>query len=393
MADFTTNIIALMHSYAERNISEDELQHLNNWLAEDEANKEEFAKYLALLKESEALYKVDKLEIEKAWLKISQNIDKPGRSIKNRGSIIWLPYAAAVVVLLIVGYFMADLFKSDVDFNKDYDFAEVSSVGSKKAVLIMDGGRKMKLEHSTEKVISETDGTIINKDSTNSLIYNKNDEKSSRLIYNKIEVPRGGEYMLILADGTKVWLNSESSLKFPVQFTTNIRRVELIGEAYFEINHNPSKPFIIKTRDTEIEVLGTSFNVSSYDDQNYIATTLVEGSIQLRTLGNTKQLQPGHQAIVKRGDNVFQVKKVNTGVYTSWTKGVFQFKNQSLEEITKQLGRWYNVDFFFTENQFRELRFSGAAKREKPIDFALELIEKMADVQFAIEGDHIIVGR
>jgi ferric-dicitrate binding protein FerR (iron transport regulator) len=387
------NIISLIKEYQQGSISEDGIQKLKEWLKEEKTNSDEFAKYLALFKESDAINKLDNIKTERAWLNISKSLSKPEKKVKTLSLQAWLPYAAAVVVLFAVSYFMIEQVRNDYDFGKDYNFAEVSSIGSKKAVLTLENGQQVNLEESTDSLIKETDGTLIQKNAANGLVYNDKSSTKGKVIYNQIAIPRGGEYSLVLADGTKVWLNSESSLRYPVQFVGNKRKVELTGEAYFEVTHNPDKPFVIESYDTEIKVLGTSFNVSSYDDEEYIATTLVEGSVEVSCLGNKELLKPGFQATVKRGDNKFKVERVNTDLYTSWKDGVFRFKNQSLEEICHQLSRWYNVEFFFTDHKYRELRFTGAAKKNKPLDFALGLVEKMADVQFAIKDDRIIVGK
>lgn len=386
-------IIDYINSYHQNTISDEGIQNLKEWLGANPENSVEFANYLALLKESEALSQVNNIDKDKAWSKINASLTKTAKLGELRKLITWLPYAAAIALIFVVSYFMLYQVTSDYDFNKNYNFAEVSSIGSKKAILTLDGGKKMILTEKDTDLFSEKDGTLIEKDSSNSLKYSSNTKGQNRLIYNRVDVPRGGEYSLILADGTKVWLNSESSLKYPVQFVGNKRQVELIGEAYFEVSHNASKPFFVKTGDTEVKVLGTKFNISSYDDTEYVATTLVEGSVQVSSLGNNEFLKPGFQAVVKKGEREFEVKEVDTSLYTSWVNGVFEFKDHSLDDICLQLSRWYDVEFFFTEKQYRELRFTGAAKREKPVDFALNMIEKMANVKFAIKDDKIIVGK
>ncbi|MRT92540.1 FecR family protein [Ancylomarina sp. 16SWW S1-10-2] len=386
-------IINLIAAYHQNTISDEGVQNLREWMDMNPDNSEEFANYLALLKESQAISQINKVDENQAWSKIYSSLSKPAKKNKSRKIQMWLPYAAAVVIVFVVSYFMLYQVTSDYDFNQNYNFAEVSSVGSKKAILTLDGGQTLILEESLTDMFSEKDGTRIEKDSSNTLKYATNINKGSLLIYNRIDIPRGGEYSLILADGTKVWLNSQSTFKYPVQFVGNTRRVELTGEAYFEVAHNANKPFFVKAGDTEVKVLGTKFNISSYTDEEYIATTLVEGSVQVSNLGRNELLKPGYQAVVNRAGGKFHVQEVNTRLYTSWVNGVFEFKNNSLEEICHQLSRWYNVEFFFTEKQYQNLRFTGAAKREKPVGFALDMIEKMANVKFAIKDDKIIVGR
>ena len=362
-------------------------------MAENEKNADEFANYLALLKESGAISSFTQIKTEEAWSRIIGAASKTKKQSKVSKIHLWLPYAAAVALICVIGYLMMDQVEKDYDFDGNYNFAEISSIGSKKAVLILNNGNAMNLDENLDSLIAEVDGTLIKNDASNSLTYNKRKSEQNKLIYNQISIPRGGEYSLTLADGTKVWLNSESTLKYPVQFIGKIRKVELTGEAYFEVAHNRVKPFIVESHGTAVKVLGTKFNVSSYSDEEDITTTLVEGSVHVSRLGNCKLLEPGYQAVVKRGSNQFQINKVNADLYTSWINGVFQFKDQPLEEICHQLSRWYNVEFFFTENQYRELRFAGAAKKDRPLDFTLEMIEKMADVKFAIKGNKIIVGK
>jgi ferric-dicitrate binding protein FerR (iron transport regulator) len=392
MKDSKEYIIELIQAYHKAEISDEGIQHLQEWMKEDVANKHEFAKYLAMMKESNSITDLDQIDANVAWTKIQTAIPKQQKASKTRRLHTWLPYAAAITIIFGVSYFLINQVNDKYGFDKDYNFAEISEIGSKKAILTLDGGQQMQLDENQASVISEKDGTIINKDSSNALVYEAKQLATAKVMYNKIEVPRGGEYSLTLADGTKVWLNSESSLRYPVQFTGKTRKVELIGEGCFKVAHNKNQPFVIKAKDTEVKVLGTTFNLSAYDDEEFIETTLVEGSVQVSTMGKSEILEPGYQAVVKRGDDRFEIKKVNTDLYTSWTEGVFRFTDQSLEEICHQLSRWYNVEFFFTEREYRELRFTGAVKKEKSLDFALEMIEKVVDVQFAIKNDRIIVG-
>lgn len=387
------DIIGLIDSYYQNTISDEGIRQLENWLAEKETNADEFANYLALLKESGAISSLAYLKTEEAWTRIISASSEKAKPTKTRRLHLWLPYAAAVVVMCVIGYLMVYQVENDYNFDDNYNFAEISTIGSKKAVLILNNGNAMHLDGNIDSLIAEVDGTLIKNDASNSLTYNKSNSQQSKLIYNQINIPRGGEYSLILADGTKVWLNSESTLKYPVQFVGKIRKVKLTGEGYFEVANNKAKPFVIESHGTEVKVLGTKFNVSAYNDDGDITTTLVEGSVQLSSLGNSELLEPGYQAVVKRGSNQFQVLKVNTDLYTSWISGVFQFKDQSLEEICHQLSRWYNVEFFFTENKYRNLRFAGAAKKDRSLDFTLKMIEKMADVKFAIKDNKIIVGK
>ncbi len=378
-------IYNLIEDYHKRTISEKNLRLLQKWSKESRANKEEFISHLTLLKQMNTAIGLVSIRKDLAWDKIQSKIQKP----KARKITLWLPYAAAAVIVFAVSTLLLTVNTQDVRMTA-CDFDKISKVGSKQAVLTLNSGRQINLNDSISESIFENDHTEISKDSNNLLSYKKN-LKNTKTIYNHIQVPRGGAYNLVLSDGTRVWLNSESSLKFPVQFSEKIRKVELSGEAYFEVSHNTAAPFFVKACDTEIKVLGTKFNISAYEESMSILTTLVSGSVEVNCLGNKKKLVPGYQSIVIKGRNDIEIKQVDTDSYTSWINGVFEFNNASLEQITNQLSRWYNVDFFFYEPRFRNFHFTGAAQKDKPIEFILEIIEDLAQVKFKVQDNKIII--
>jgi ferric-dicitrate binding protein FerR (iron transport regulator) len=203
---------------------------------------------------------------------------------------------------------------------------------------------------------------------------------------NTLFVPRGGIYKLVLPDGSKVWLNSSSSLKYPTSFEGNKRIVELSGEAYFEVKKDATKDFIVKTKMRDISVLGTSFNVSAYNDDAFFAATLAEGKIKL--VGDQQKevyLKPGEQAVVvKKDSNTVQVKNVNPQVYSAWKDGTFFFENMSLDNILRKVGRWYNFKTDFSDVQLSEITFTGLASKEFPAKRLLDRISKSANVSYEI---------
>jgi transmembrane sensor len=381
-------IIYLVSNYCKGKLSKKEAEELKIWLKEDSEHQKKFKHYHSLYGKNRTIDFLEQMDKEKSWSIISNKI-----SPKTRKLHIWLPYAASVAVIAVISVFLFLEYRSEVDFSKDYNFAQVAEIGSKKAVLTLADGSKMKLHERQVRSISEVDGTQISKDSTNTLSYSPVASVQSKLIYNRIEVPRGGEYSLTLSDGTKVWLNAESELRYPVNFRKTKRDVFLIGEAYFEVAHNKEAPFTVHIHDSKVKVLGTKFNISGYEDQEFIATTLVEGSVEVNNLSQKELLKPGYQSIVNRGGDDISVSEVDTHLYTSWVEGVFEFEVTELEYIMAQLGRWYNVKFFFNEESLKHIRFTGAITRDKPIEFALKMIEKISDVDFAIKDDYIIVGR
>ncbi|RZT96409.1 FecR family protein [Ancylomarina subtilis] len=384
-------IINLAIDYSKRELSDTQKRDLDNFLSENEANRRLFNHYRKLYLKGRSIAFYHQLDQQKAWNSIASNITK--KKTKTWKLSTWLPYAAAVLIIAVVSTLVLKNQVEKVDFSKAYNFAEFAHAGNKKATLTLADGSKVKLQDNIEQLISEKDGTQISKDSANNLAYTSKTTKKIELLYNTIDVPRGGEYSLTLTDGTKVWLNADTKLRYPVKFLKGKRDVYLTGEAYFEVAHNKQAPFIVHTHDSEVKVLGTKFNVSGYDDQNFIATTLVEGSVQINNLNQTEILKPGYQSTILRGKDQIMIKKVDADLYTSWVSGVYEFEDMELEYIMIQLGRWYDVDFFFMNEEYKHIRFTGAFEKENSFEYALNMIERIADVDFAIKGKYIVVGR
>lgn len=206
----------------------------------------------------------------------------------------------------------------------------------------------------------------------------------------KVEVPRGNEYKLTLGDGTRVWLNSDSRIEYPIQFTGDTREVRLTGEAYFEVERDEHKPFIVRAGAASIEVLGTAFNVSAYEGGENLTATLVSGSVGINCGDNRAVLTPGQQATVSPADGAITTRDVDTGLYISWTSGFFEFDAMELSQICTCLERWYDVEFVFTGDCGSE-RFTGAAWKYKPLEDFLDNIERVTDVTFKYKNGQITV--
>lgn len=207
-------------------------------------------------------------------------------------------------------------------------------------------------------------------------------------VYNKVEIPRGGEYALVLSDGTKVHLNSMSSLRFPVAFTADKREVELQGEAYFEVSKT-GQPFIVNVNGMQVEVLGTTFNISAYPNEEY-QTTLVTGSVRVSAeKGESLVLKPSQQATIVSGGNSIQVRTVDTSFYTSWVKGKINFKDQRLEDIMKILSRWYDMNVVYENEGLKNIRFGCNLNRYEEITPFVKLLEQTEEVHVKIEGNTI----
>ena len=260
--------------------------------------------------------------------------------------------------------------------------------GGKHAVLILDNGEAIDLKSTSGVELKEKDGTVIQVDSTVLNYQQAPARTSEKLAYNKVNVPRGGEYQLMLSDGSKVQLNSMSSIRFPVQFAQDCRLVELEGEAYFEVSKT-GQPFIVQTKGMKIEVLGTTFNISAYANEEY-QTTLVSGSVKVQTEnGSNRILKPSEQACITPGSNQINVRNVDTAFYTSWIHGKINFKDQRLDDIMKTLARWYDMDVVYENEATKELRFGCYVNRYNEITPLVKLLEQTGRVTVTVEGKTI----
>lgn len=271
--------------------------------------------------------------------------------------------------------------------------AEVQA-GSPKAILITPEGKQFNLSRQdSSKTLQLGNGfTAINKG--NIVEYTGNSDSLSFQGTQKhvIQIPKGGEYELILPDGTHVWINSDSELSFPTQFDSTRREVFLTGEAYFSVTKDKEKPFIVKVNeDIEIKVLGTQFNVQAYQDENTIETTLCEGSVNVSDGKQKVTLTPSLQAVYSKSTKNLITRKVDTRLYSSWKDGLFVFENKPLEEIMTTLSRWYNIHVFYANQAVKTYHFTGDLERYGDFRKTLGMIEKATSIRFVINGNNIMV--
>ena len=259
--------------------------------------------------------------------------------------------------------------------------------GSYKAVLTLASGEQGNLEEWCRDSLWK-DGTLIRK-RKGELTYEQKagDMQQEEMLFNTITIPRSGEYKLVLSDGTKVWLNSDSKLEFPNTFVGDERRVKLAGEAYFEVAKNKAKPFRVEVDRVEVVVLGTSFNIHAYDEA--VKTTLVEGAVKLNVAGKAYSLSPGFEANVDQGG----VKIVKSDVYEqiAWKDGRFVFREKRLEEVMSILSRWYDFEIFYQNAAVKDLHFTGNIPRHATINEVLKFLERTHLVHFSVVGRTVIV--
>lgn len=324
-------------------------------------------------------------DTDKGW----EEMWKKKRTTHYRSLGKYLAYAAVLLLPLAVCILLLERGKEPIATTMQ---AQRVLPGTPRALLTLADGSVVDLEKADKFELKEKGGMKISKDSSVlNYISDSISVAETKLIYNKIEVPRGGEYSLKLSDGSLVHLNAMSSLRFPVKFSGATREVELEGEAYFEVEKD-GKPFIVKTRDMNIRVLGTIFNVSCYHDNDFSTATLVCGSVKVCS-GNGKEsvvLFPSQQAGWDRHSEKISVKEVDVSIYTAWRNGYFSFKDWRLEDIMTYLSRWYDIQVFYRNPAVKELCFGCSLYRYGEITPILELLEKTGKVSVEVKGKTII---
>ena len=257
------------------------------------------------------------------------------------------------------------------------------------AELVLPDGTKVMLDREMNRALEE--GVRNSGDTLNYTEVVSGGLQDSCEIYHTLRVPRGGEYTLVLADGTTVYLNAESELRFPKQFRGKKRKVYLTGEGYFDVQRNEKQPFIVEAQQVAIRVLGTSFGVRAYTREVNVLTTLVQGRVNVEAGGKQVELSPGQQADFSRGNDRLTVTKVDVEQYVSWKDGRLVFDNKPLEFILEELGRWYSFDVFYTNKELKEIPYSLNIKKHEDIAHVLKFIERTGKVKFEVNKNMIIV--
>jgi len=259
--------------------------------------------------------------------------------------------------------------------------------GGNKAILTLSNGSKVMLNDSKNGLLATQAGALIlKKDSL--LSYKSIAGKTDAVTYNTINTPNGGQYQLVLADGTRVWLNAASSLKFPTEFNGNNRTVELTGEAYFEVAKDKHKPFNVKTANQTVQVLGTHFNVNSYTDEAVVKTTLLEGSVKVYSATASVLINPGQQALLSNNQLLVN-KDPDVNEVIAWKNGMFQFNEADIQTIMRQIARWYDIDVEF-KGKIPDYTYHGKISRNSNVSQVLKILE-LSGIDFTIEGRKIIV--
>lgn len=321
-----------------------------------------------------------------ANIDVESELERVMRPRRRRLPVLLGRVAAVLLPLLLGGTAIYVMYSKNNASLKNVISLHDVEPGTLEAVLVTSDGTLRELQ-TVGNHINEKDGSKIMVDSAR-LNYQDNRPESVReLIYNKLLVGRGHEYMLILNDGTRVWMNSKSELSYPVAFGENVRRVRLSGEAYFEVAKDSVRPFIVEVdRGFEVKVLGTHFNIKAYDTDDSYETTLVEGKVQVSQGNKTKiTLEPSEQMVIGK-DGRHEVRVVNTSYYTAWHEGWFYFNDESLEQVLTMIGRWYDVDFVFVKENLKEITVTGKLKRFENLSVILKMLERTTGTELMLKN-------
>lgn len=306
-------------------------------------------------------------------------------------TIRYMGTAAMLAICLGTGIYFSSVYRKAAGTKNSYARHDIAP-GGNKATLILADGKKIVLDDKAMGKIAEQSGVTVTKTADGQLSFQVSKvEPVNPEAYNSIVTPRGGQYQISLPDGTRVWLNASSALKFPSAFSSTERRVELSGEAYFEVAKNPHQPFKVITSQQLVEVLGTHFNINSYRNEAATKTVLLEGAVKVSSIssGASKVLKPGQQSIVH--DDVLDVFLADTEEALAWKNGLFIFNNEELESIMRKVSRWYDVDVVYKNDEVRKDVFGGSVSRFGNVSEILRMLEITGNVHFSIDGNKIIV--
>ena len=329
---------------------------------------------------------IAKFNTEKALSKL-----KNRKQVKRRGILSWIAAASVVVIAGVSAWILLSQ-EPDVD---NLSVTEKFEPGKAIVTLEMASGLKYRLDTLSSVVrnnrvnvaFDNNDGVLKIKEQ-DSLA----DGATKEIGYNTVNVPYGGTYTVELCDGTKVYLNSGTTLEFPSRFDGKVRSVILKGEAYFDVARNVSKPFVVEVDEMKVKVLGTSFNVKSYVDEPGVYTTLVEGSVAILRDGQPeKKIKPGEQAYYNKGVGTLSIAEVDVNEFTSWKDGLFYFKDIALEEILRIVSRWYDLEVFYMNQGAKSVIYSGKLPMYSSVEDVLRKFEISGDVRFELKGRTLTV--
>ena len=384
---------ALISKYLREPLTGREEIELHDWVKKSAQNQQLFRELCNTDEMQKQLELFEQFDTPSAWQRLQEKLAAKVKGKAKPGyRRIWWQAAAAILILAFATWQLISY-----NFNKPASGKELAGIygqevqpGAFKAELILSNGRRINLSSDGDTSFTEN-GTVVERIADGALKYSKGEGFGGNIAWNTLHIPNAGEYMVTLADGTKVWLNAATTLRYPVQFSGKERRVELLyGEAYFEVAKNKEKPFIVVTNQMEIRAVGTAFNVNNYAvADSSVSATLTEGKVKVTTGSGTRFLIPGEQANVnKKG---VEITKADVEQVTAWKNGRFIFNNTPLDAVMQQLSRWYDVQVRY-DKSFKEKKFfTGEIKRDVPISKLLKMMELTGIASFRIDNNTVLV--
>ena len=371
-------------------LSDEELQLLNEWRMTSERNHRLYDRIVS--REGRESKQKHFMAFDKVfgWQGYSEKLKKTEKKV-----ISWRVFLRYVAILLIpLGAVVFGKFHSERESVSLIDL-NVIKPGGTRAELILSSGKIVDLV-TESGVISHGENMIIrNEGKTLSYKSTGSQAEVDSLSYNEVVVPKGGEYQLVLSDGTLVYLNSMTRIRFPERFAGECREVEVVGEAFFEVAKDKHSPFVVKTETYDITVLGTKFNVTAYVDDDVSTTTLVDGAITIsgKSIGETRTLYPNEQLVVHKKSGEVDVKNVDVSYYTAWKDGMFRFRDVRLEEIMRVVERWYDMTVVYEDESVKSLHFGFNMSRHETIEPLLNIFELNGKIKITKEGKVLKIKR
>jgi transmembrane sensor len=368
-------------------ISEDEMEELRSAVISGEADETLTKDITDALETSVGHASWTRDTQDEVWVNIREHMKPPVHRLFG-GWKKFTVAAAVVAVLLAAGYnkfFKALPAVNNISQQKNNDVLP----GGNRAVLTLANGSVIVLDSAQNGVIAEQGSTRVSKTASGIVRYDIPEQMHGQTEYNKLTTPRGGQYQLFLPDGTAVWLNAASSIEYPTAFTGSTREVRITGEAYFEVAHNAAMPFIVKTAGEEVRVLGTHFNINAYEDENSVKTTLLEGSISLKTDHSSVLLKPGEQARLEKNGTVEVAEDNDLEQVLAWKNGLFKLSSAELPDVLRQVSRWYDVTVVF-EGGVPAGHLTGKVSRNLNLSEIVKLLE-YSGFKIIIDGKNLIV--
>lgn len=366
-------------------LSEQDLQSLETWMQASPKNRE-FGEFICKLESQKDILKT-RTSPKEVWEDLSRQRIKRQQRRRLWGIVV----SCAAIVTLLVGIYIFMAYNKTVQTPLYPTYGQLLSSHAREAELILPNGQKYALgERDTTWQTIDGTGSMQTKDRT---LIMQAGKAADTTAYYTLNVPYGAEYDLVLPDGSKVYLNAGSVLRYPERFNDTRREVFLSGEVYLEVVHNEEHPFVVRTRDIAVRVLGTVFNINAYPDNKWVKTTLVEGKVETQCGDRHITMEPGTQVAYDKEAHETAYFPVNTHLYTSWKDGYYDFEDMKLEELAQIFTRWYNVQIDFAEPELKNLRFSGRLKRYDSAEELFEMLDYVHRVTFSIENGRIVIRR